>query len=235
MFFGSYFSGLHLVALDRVTGKLANPEKPDLIPIARNATDRENAIEGAAAMFRDGWYYLFASYGLAAQGVRSNYRIVVGRSRDVTGPYVDRSGRPMLDGGHTVVLSSSPPMFGPGHCDVFQDTPGRGIMSYHFYDARRFWRGDKWGLPTLQVRDLIWSEDGWPLPGLPVHGVRRSPDRTAPPNVGVRWIEQIDFCEPHIVELDEDRVARQFAYEGSYYVGRDEDDKVIRGAKLAAI
>ncbi|HWP39355.1 MAG TPA: arabinan endo-1,5-alpha-L-arabinosidase, partial [Tepidisphaeraceae bacterium] len=119
LFFGSFWSGLYALELDPDTGKPLNPDKPQMIPVARNS-ERGNPIEAPVVAFRDGYYYLFVSYGLAAQGVRSTYRIVVGRSRQITGPYLGRDGRPMLEGGHAVVLKSSAPMFAPGHCDVMR-------------------------------------------------------------------------------------------------------------------
>lgn len=221
MFFGSYFSGLYVVELDSVTGRLLRSDQPELILVARNTTDHENAIEGAAVVFHEGYYYLFASYGLAAQGVRSNYRIIVGRSRSVTGPYVDRSGRPMIDGGHTLLLSSSPPMFGPGHCDVMQDQTGRWLLAHHYYDARRFWVGDKWGLPTLQVRDLLWSEDGWPVPGLPVGAAGCRPDASRSDSpVGI-WLHQVNFTDPLIVEISQGGALRLGQVSGTWSLTED--------------
>lgn len=205
MFFGSYWSGVYVVELDPAGGKLLHPDNPQMTLVARNTEDPRNAIEGAACVFRDGYYYLFASYGLAAQGVRSDNRVVVCRSNSVTGPYVDRNGRSMLDGGHTELLSTSPPMFSPGHSDVFQDESGRWMLSYHFYDARRYWTDDKWGLPTLQIRDLIWSDDGWPLPGLPVHRAPVPRKCFAARDVAGAWIQQVDFAEPKLIEIRADR------------------------------
>jgi arabinan endo-1,5-alpha-L-arabinosidase len=180
-----------------------------MIRVARNS-ERGNPIEAPVVVFREGYYYLFVSYGLAAQGVRSTYRIVVGRSRQITGPYLGRDGRPMLDGGHAVVLKSSAPMFAPGHCDVMPDSSGRWLLAYHFYDARRFWVDDKWGLPTLQVRELIWDDAGWPLPGLPVqYPARADAPGSAEASVVGKWIHQADFSQPTTIDLRDDGSAVQ--------------------------
>jgi len=258
LFFGSYFAGLYVQELDPKTGKLKHPDHSDRTLVARNTMDRGNALEAAAVIQRDGWTYLFVSYGLAAQGVRSTYRIVVGRSKSPTGPFVDSNGVPMVDGGHTVVLRGSPPMFAPGHCDLLRASDGRWLMPYHFYDGREHWHGDVWGLPTLQIRELLWSEDGWPLPGLPVEWVGR-PKGGAPGVEGV-WLHQADFgrvlrvrLEPGGVLREGDRTGRwtrsgdrltlewpkpeggywtdtvRLAYDGWYYVGRNDAGMVIRG------
>lgn len=189
LFFGSYFAGIQLIELDPATGHLLEGASPRTV--ACNRIEPNNAIEGAAVCFRKGFYYLFVSYGLAAQGVASTYRIMVGRSRSPQGPYVDAHGVDMVDGGHVNVLKSSAPMFAPGHCDVFGDELGRYWMPYHFYDGRAYWMDGKWGMPTLQIRELLWSEDGWPLPGLPVE-FSLSPGL----ELAGRWVLQEDFTEP---------------------------------------
>jgi hypothetical protein len=43
---------------------------------------------------RDGWFYLFASFDFCCRGADSTYYTVVGRSKAVAGPYVDRDGKP---------------------------------------------------------------------------------------------------------------------------------------------
>ncbi|MCW5942269.1 MAG: arabinan endo-1,5-alpha-L-arabinosidase [Fimbriimonadaceae bacterium] len=188
LFFGSYFAGLHVTELDPATGKLKHPDRSDLTCVARNTADRGNALEAPAVCYRDGYYYLFVSYGLAAQGVRSTYRIMVGRSKKPNGPFLDREGRSMVDGGNTNVLRGSPPMFAPGHSDVLRLSDGRWVMPYHFYDGREHWHGDVWGRPALQIRELWWDAEGWPLPALPLEATR--PKETGMEGV---WTHQADF------------------------------------------
>lgn len=262
MFFGSYFAGIQLVELDPATGKLKAPDHPSAQCVARNTEEKGNPLEGAAVGYRDGYYYLFVSYGLAAQGVRSTYRMMVGRSRTVTGPYLDQAGRSMVEGGHTTMLKTSPPMFSPGHSDFFRDEKGTWWTPYHFYDGRRKWHGDVWGMPTLQIREVIWSRDGWPLPGLPTEFARKAQKHESP--VG-KWWHQVDFGDVDALEFrangtavhgedqgrweakGDDLVVRwpkrgqpnQFwidrltlAYGGGYYVGRNDTGVVIRGIRV---
>lgn len=238
MVFGSYWGGIYVVELDRSTGFLKEPANPNLICLAKNTAEPGNPIEGAAVCLHDGWYYLFVSYGLAAQGVRSTYRLMVGRSREVTGPYVDRDGKPMVEGGHTAVLASSPPMFAPGHCDVTQLPDGRWVLPMHFYDSRRHWHHDVWGRPTLQILEVLWDDDGWPLPGLPVE--HQCDSRGGREGI---WEIQVDFAEPKIGDVrtlfggdqlsiccDSGEVVNlKTASNGCYAVGRSRAGQVIRG------
>lgn len=206
LYFGSYFAGIFMAELDPTTGKLANPEKaPDCV--ARNTGSRENALEGTAVMFHDGYYYMFVSYGLAAQGVRSTYQIMVGRSKTPTGPFLDAAGKSMVDGGHVNILKTSPPMFSPGHNEVLKDDKGRWLMSYHYYDGRKYWTDGKWGLPRVQVREMFWDKDGWPLPGLPLEhlAVTKLPSHK---DVVGKWAHQADFGNVDEVEFLRDGTIR---------------------------
>jgi arabinan endo-1,5-alpha-L-arabinosidase len=257
LFFGSYFAGIYVVELDPTTGRLKNPDRPEPILVARNTIERGNPLEGAAVCRRDGYYYLFVSYGLAAQGVRSTYRIMVGRSKTPTGPFLDAAGKSMADGGFVNVMKGSPPMFSPGHCDVLQDPSGRWLMPYHFYDGRRIWHGDQWGLPTLQIRELLWSADGWPLPGLPVEAEKPSPARTP----AGKWLRQIDFGGISELELKPGGAAVQgeakgkwrldgntltltwagvtdeayvMAYGRNYFVRRNDLGQVVRAMRISS-
>ncbi|HLK15606.1 MAG TPA: arabinan endo-1,5-alpha-L-arabinosidase, partial [Fimbriimonadaceae bacterium] len=191
MVFGSYWSGIYSTELDPVTGKLKEPGAKTLV--ATNPADRANGIEAPCRVYRNGYYYLFVNYGLAAQGVRSTYQIVVGRSKSPDGPFVDSTGKPMTEGGHESVVNSSSPMFGPGGGVEFQDTDGRWLMSFHYYDGRKFWHGSVWGVPTLQVRELLWGEDGWPLPGLPITPETAALARHPVDSPVGEWQQQVDF------------------------------------------
>ena len=201
MFFGSYYSGIYVVELDPESGKIKPGSEP--VSVAWNKGSKENALEGAAGCYHDGYYYLWVSYGLAAQGVRSTYQVMVGRSKDPNGPFIDAKGTPMTEGGHVNILKTSPPMFSPGHNEVMHHRDGRWMMSYHFYDGRKFWTGDKWGLPRLQVREVLWSADGWPLPGLPVEFTN---DMKLPTHKSVagKWIHQADFGDVEEITLKPD-------------------------------
>jgi arabinan endo-1,5-alpha-L-arabinosidase len=149
MAFGSYWSGIRMVQLEWPSGQVAAPDQESLHIADRKAAP--NAIEAPYIVPHDGWYYLFTSWGQCCQGVDSGYKIVVGRSRDVTGPYVDREGAPMLEGGGTTLLTTEGDRVGPGGQSAADE-----IIAYHYYDAGAD------GAPRLALQPIVWGEDGWP-------------------------------------------------------------------------
>jgi arabinan endo-1,5-alpha-L-arabinosidase len=155
--FGSFWSGIKLTRLDADTGKPIEPVS--LLTLA--SRPGSDAVEAPFLVRHDGSYYLFVSFDRCCQGVRSTYYVVVGRSSKLTGPYVDRQGRPMRDGGGTTVIEGAGRVRGPGHCAVLSDG-GRDWLVHHFYDA------DDRGVPTLQIRPLTWDADGFPVAGEPI-------------------------------------------------------------------
>jgi arabinan endo-1,5-alpha-L-arabinosidase len=90
--------------------------------------------------------------------VSSTYHIRVGRSRQITGPYVDRDGHPLLEGGGSIVLESDGPFIGPGHAGIIT-VEGREIFTCHFYDATQG------GRRTYALRPLTWDDTQWPVVG----------------------------------------------------------------------
>ncbi|MBW3069975.1 arabinan endo-1,5-alpha-L-arabinosidase [Actinomyces sp. 594] len=148
MAFGSFWGGIFAVELGR-DGLRADPAAAP-IPLAHRGTAL-NDVEGAALARHHGWYYLFVSFGSCCRGTDSTYETAVGRSEAVTGPYLDRAGVSLLDGGGTVLLSSRGSMIGPGGGAVAGDW-----LVHHYYDA------DNGGTATLALRRLAWDDD-WPV------------------------------------------------------------------------
>ena len=155
--FGSFWSGIMLIRLDPATGKPAGT--PTVYPLAQQPAP--DPLEGAGITFHGGYYYLFASLGFCCRGLTSTYRIIAGRSRAVTGPYLDPAGTPMMNAGGMEVQGTGEGMIGPGSESVFTDA-GRSYLVYHYYDA--FHSGDPW----VQVRPLMWTASGWPVTGAPL-------------------------------------------------------------------
>lgn len=120
-----------------------------------------DAIEAPFLLHRGRYYYLFVSFDLCCRGVNSTYNIRVGRAEQVTGPYVDREGKAMMEGGGSILLATQGSVIGPGHCAVLHNERG-DFLVHHFYD------GEDNGMPTLQVRPLAWTSDGWPEAGAPL-------------------------------------------------------------------
>ena len=148
MSFGSFSSGIRMVELQWPSGLRADEAEP--LPLADRGLV-ENAIEAPYVAERDGWFYLFASRGFCCRGVDSTYEIIVGRSRAVTGPYLDADGGALLENGGTVVLTGDAvDRIGPGGQSLFADT-----LAFHYYN------GVADGIPTLGLLPITWN-DGWP-------------------------------------------------------------------------
>lgn len=154
--FGSFWGGIKLRQLDRVTGKLSARDQTLYALASRPRTlQSPGAIEAPAIIRSHGYYYLFVSFDLCCRGKDSTYNIRVGRARLLTGPYLDRNGKPMLEGGGTLLVAGGERWAGPGHCAVLQDQHGE-MLIYHAYDKE--WRG----VPTLRIAPLVWDTAGWP-------------------------------------------------------------------------
>ena len=149
---GSFWGGIKLRKLDLVTGKLSSQD-PKLYSLASRPSP--GAVEAPIIIRKNGYYYLFVSFDFCCRGKDSTYNIRVGRARRITGPYLDRSGKPMMDGGGTLVVAGGGRWAGPGHCAVLQEKDTDRLV-YHAYDTE--WRG----VPTLRIATLHWDSEGWP-------------------------------------------------------------------------
>lgn len=148
--YGTYFGFIRLVELDPKTGKRVEGNEAINIAIDCEATD---------LMYRDGWYYLLGTHGTCCDGANSTYNIVVGRSRKVTGPYLDNMGRDMLKGGGKMVVAAGNRLVGPGHFGLLDLGDGVQKMSCH-YEADL----DQSGRSVLGIRPLLWKNE-WPVAG----------------------------------------------------------------------
>src|SRR5690606_7768379 len=149
--YGTYFGNIRLVELDPEAGKRMEGNEAIDIAIDCEATDLE---------YRDGWYYLLGTHGTCCDGSNSTYNIVVGRSKKVTGPYVDTMGRDMLRGGGKMVISSGGGRTnGAGHFGRTVIEEGVEKVSFH-YEADL----DQGGRSVLAIKPLLWDK-GWPEAG----------------------------------------------------------------------
>lgn len=155
MSFGSYWSGIRMVELDPETGKAVPGAQ---VHHLATRPDEPYAVEGPEIVKHGRYYYLFASHDACCSGVNSTYKIKVGRSASITGPYVDSTGKPLLEGGGDLLLEGHGRYIGTGGQSVFRDR-GRDWLAYHYYDAQ-----DE-GTPKLGLNALTWTKDGWPAVG----------------------------------------------------------------------
>jgi arabinan endo-1,5-alpha-L-arabinosidase len=153
---GSFWSGIKLQRLDAGTGKLSE-EDAELYDLASRGG---GPIEAPAIVRRGDFYYLFVSFDFCCRGLDSSYKIMVGRAEQIAGPYLDRAGIPMLEGGGTLLLDSRGRYHGPGGQAVVLDD-GVYRLVHHYYDR------EQGGAPKLQIHDLSWTADGWPEVGEP--------------------------------------------------------------------
>jgi len=167
--FGSFWEGLKIIKLQK--NRLAvDGEITDLPTLASRVSDSSkgnppavdgnpadaggNAIE-APFIFRKGkYFYLFASIDYCCKGPKSTYKMIVGRSAALLGPYLDKSGIPMNKGGGSILLAGDANWYGVGHNAVC-DFSGDDYVIFHGYDAN-----DK-AIPKLRIEKLKWVQ-GWP-------------------------------------------------------------------------
>lgn len=153
MAIGSFWYGIFLVPLEWPSGKPVDGWEAQTVNIADRFLPG-NPVEAPYITHRDGYYYLFVSFGACCQGADSTYQVAVGRSESVTGPYLDREGQDMYGGGGTILLEEHGAVVGPGGQSVFGD-----YLAFHYYDASN---EEIPYFPTLGVQRLDWV-DGWPV------------------------------------------------------------------------
>lgn len=162
MAFGSWGTGIHILELDEKTGKVKDGAK------MQNIANRGGAgVEGASLIEHNGKYFLFTAWDncckKGADLENNSYKTTVGRSNRIDGGYVDRSGKALLNGGGTILLSRYGRYYGPAGGEAFQDVNRQRFVN-HYYDK------NDGGNSYIQVRDIVWTEDNWPELGQPFMG-----------------------------------------------------------------
>jgi arabinan endo-1,5-alpha-L-arabinosidase len=152
MTFGSYWTGIKLIQLDPKTGKRIAPDSK-LVSLAYN-----ESIEAAHISRHDDYYYLYVNWGSCCRGPQSTYNIRIGRSKTITGPYVDKAGVDMLKSGGSVFLpNANGPLIGPGHAGTL-NAEGKTWFTSCFEGNLNME-----GKATLAIMPLSWTADGWPV------------------------------------------------------------------------
>ncbi|RZJ86528.1 MAG: arabinan endo-1,5-alpha-L-arabinosidase [Chryseobacterium sp.] len=115
------------------------------------------AFEATYIHKKGNYYYLFASVGSCCEGVNSTYKLVVGRSESLMGPYVDKNGKNMMDNGYTIVIDNNSRFVGNGHCsEIVQDEKGNDWITYHGVDVNNP-KGR-----ILLLDQIKWDNNNWP-------------------------------------------------------------------------
>lgn len=162
MSFGSFWSGIKLVKLNDNWTQLAQPQEWRAIAQRARPALTSDASAGPAEIeapfiFRKGdYYYLFVSWGLCCKGADSTYHLAVGRAKEVTGPYLDKSGKDMAQGGGSVLLAGNQAWKGLGHNSAYQ-FDGKDYLVLHTYET-----ADKY-LQKLKIMEMKWDAEHWPV------------------------------------------------------------------------
>lgn len=147
--FGSFWGGIKMVKLD-ASGARSGTEI--------HALAHHGSIEGAFIVHECGYYYLFVSFG-ACCGDPYDYNMRVGRSKSVTGPYIDKAGTDMMDDGGNLLVKGNATWTAPGH-NAILITPNGAYNIYHALNSNH-------GNATLRIAELQLDAQGWPVSGGP--------------------------------------------------------------------
>lgn len=162
---GSFWDGIQIAPLSEKSAvrsktiarriALKDTLKADPNPTSKYAG--RNAIEAPFILKHGDWYYLFVSWDYCCRGAKSNYRVAVGRSKQVDGPYLDQEGKDMVNGGGTLFLEGDKTDFeATGHCAAYDLPTGESLFICHGYSTHLG------GQAILIQRHMTWTADGWP-------------------------------------------------------------------------
>ena len=167
MAWGSFWDGIQLIPLDKKTMHVKKGAKPQTIARRHALGDTSaepnptskfagtNAIEAPFIMKHDDYYYLFVSWDYCCRGIKSNYRVAVGRSKKVFGPYLDKEGKDMREGGGTLILEGDKKEFeAMGHCSAYSFPDGDYFFCHGYSVAKN-------GASILVEKKINWTKDGW--------------------------------------------------------------------------
>lgn len=171
--YGSFWDGIQMVKLAEdmktpvstpytIARRVSKPltlkdvDNPEAFTIEGGDTIEagDNAIEGPFIIKNGEWYYLFVSWDYCCRGRNSTYKTVYGRSKTVEGPYLDKEGKDMANGGGTYLVGPCDDFYGIGHCSAY-NFDGQWWFVSHAYDVK------KNGEAKLYLRKFNFDEDGW--------------------------------------------------------------------------
>jgi len=169
--FGSFWDGLKLAKLTpdakkvddnlneipTIASRKKSSDEPNPRSIDNNPVDAGgNAIEAPFVFKKGNYYYLFASIDYCCKGAKSTYKIIVGRSENIKGPFLDKKGKNLATGGGSIVLQGDENWHGVGHNSTYTFNE-RDYLIFHGYDAN-----DN-GIPKLIIKELQWDSNSWPV------------------------------------------------------------------------
>jgi len=162
MDFGSFWGGIKLVKLTKDLMQVAQPEEWHSIcrrPRTFTLDDNDpgdGAVEAPFISIHGDYYYLYVSFDYCCRGLKSDYKVAVGRSKSIAGPYLDKDGKSLSNGGGSIILKGNKDYAGIGHCAVYT-FDGKDYILAHGYSIK------DGGMSKLIVREIKWDKDGWPV------------------------------------------------------------------------
>jgi len=156
LFWGSFY-GLYMTEL--------TADGMSVKDITKKTKVAGKSFEATYIHKRGNYYYLFASTGACCEGMTSSYKVVVGRSEKLEGPYLAQNGVDMNNfdawnpsNFQPVILKGDGVVFGgPGHNSrIITDDNGVDWMLYHSYV-------DGISERSLMLDRVDWDADGWPV------------------------------------------------------------------------
>jgi len=160
--FGSFWSGLKLVKLAPDWKSLAEPQewhaiaKRDRNVLIDDTQAGPAEIEAPFIFHKGDYYYLFVSWGLCCRGQDSTYKLMIGRSKEITGPYLDKAGRNLAAGGGSLLLAGNADWPGLGHNSAYT-FDGKDYLVFHAYETADH------GLQKLKIAEITWDAAQWPV------------------------------------------------------------------------
>lgn len=138
----------------------------DGLAIAPNAQKFKVAAGDFEAVIihkRKKYYYFIGSKGSCCEGKKSTYRVLVGRSRNLLGPYLDKNGKDIAERGNgTLVLKGNSRFVGTGHNSrIITDNKEQDWMLYHGIDTQNDRVGSGTSRRVLMLDPIRWQDD-WP-------------------------------------------------------------------------
>ncbi len=160
--FGSFWNGLKMVKLNPSLKSVAQPEEWFTIAKRKRTFELDDtdpgdgALEAPFIFKKNNYYYQFLSWDLCCRGEKSTYKVVVGRSKNLKGPYLDKEDKPLNEGGGTVLIQGNKNWYGAGHNSAYT-FDGKDYIVFHAYEIKNN------GRPKLEIQELKWDADLWPV------------------------------------------------------------------------
>ncbi|KAE8153971.1 putative arabinan endo-1,5-alpha-L-arabinosidase D [Aspergillus avenaceus] len=164
--YGSYWDGIFQVPLADDLLSVKNAEKPDAKNLVFLPHVKVKPDEGAFMSYREPYYYLWFSHGKCCHfnkfpTMGQEYSVRVGRSKDVRGPFVDKDGKSLDDGGGTTVYGSNHGLvYAPGGLGVLSgNDTDPDILYYHYLNTSIGFRHSD----AFLGWNYLEYKDGWPV------------------------------------------------------------------------